>query len=197
MKKLVIFFLVILLSSVNALAHKISAFLDIEGNKVSLYSYFNNGNPVKNGKVEVYDEKTGKLVLTGKTDENGEFSFEIPKVSDYKVVVVAELGHKTVAKIKASDFSGSFQENNEETEEMTSKSEAQTQDIQHIATTNLTKEEIRKIVKEELKPIHQKLLDIEVKISEVSFKDIFGGLGWILGIFGAYSLALSRKRNEG
>ncbi|MEO2068925.1 MAG: carboxypeptidase-like regulatory domain-containing protein [Desulfurobacteriaceae bacterium] len=198
MRKMVMAFLIIFfsLSSVSAFAHKISAFVDVEGNKVNLYSYFNSGEPVKNGKVEVYDEKTGKLILTGKTDENGEFSFELPKVSNYKVIVVAELGHKTVAEIKASDFSGSSKESNEETEEMTSKNEAQIQDTQHIAAANLSKEEIRKIVKEELKPIHQKLLDIEMKISEVSLKDIFGGLGWILGIFGAY-LAISRKRNEG
>ena len=168
MKKLIII-LIAILFSVPALAHKISAFLDVEGNKVTVISYFNDGTPVKNGKVEVYDEKTGKLILTGRTNNEGEFSFSVKKPSDYKVVVVAELGHKATAEVKASEFSGG------------------------------DAEELRKILREELraqlKPIHQRLLNIEMNLSKVSFTDIFAGIGWILGIFGAAALVYSRKQN--
>ena len=168
MKKVTVI-LAVIFFSLPAFAHKISAFLDVEGNKVTVISYFNDGTPIKNGKVEVYDEKTGKLILTGRTNDEGEFSFSVKKPSDYKVVVVAELGHKATAEVKASEFSGG------------------------------DAEELRKILREELraqlKPIHQRLLNIEMNLSKVSFTDIFAGIGWILGIFGAAALVYSRKQN--
>ena len=178
MKKVTVI-LAVIFFSLPAFAHKISAFLDVEGNKVTVISYFNDGTPIKNGKVEVYDEKTGKLILTGRTNDEGEFSFSVKKPSDYKVVVVAELGHKATAEVKASEFSGN-------------------QSVQ-VTDSTVNTEELRKILREELraqlKPIHQRLLNIEMNLSKVSFTDIFAGIGWILGIFGAAALVYSRKQN--
>lgn len=198
MKKFTVI-LAVILFSLPAFAHKVSAFLDVEGNKVTVISYFNDGTPIKNGKVEVYDEKTGKLILTGRTNNEGEFSFSVKKPSDYKVVVVAELGHKATAEVKASEFS-----ENPENVEDTEKSETSQETLQKAQSVQVTgstinTEELRKILREELKtqlkPIHQKLLNIEMNLSKVSFNDIFAGIGWILGIFGAAALVYSRKQN--
>ncbi|WP_163327942.1 carboxypeptidase-like regulatory domain-containing protein [Desulfurobacterium thermolithotrophum] len=198
MKKIALIIAVVLFS-LPAFAHKISAFVDVEGNKVSVMSYFNDGTPVKNGKVEVYDEKTNKLILTGKTNSEGEFSFTVKKPSDYKVVVVAELGHKTTAEIKQSEFGGISEVAENNGNENIEKKETSQEISQKTENPTINTEELKKIIREELnnqlKPIHQKLLDIDMELSKVSFKDIFAGIGWILGIFGAAALVYSRKQN--
>ena len=116
---LFIFVWIILWSSL-AWAHKISAFLDTEGNKVTVFAYFNDGTPVKKGKVEVYDH-TGKLILTGKTNSEGEFVFTVPRPDNYKVVVIAELGHRAVAELIKEDLSGGGEQSAEKSEEASAK----------------------------------------------------------------------------
>ena len=193
MRRFFIFFFVFNLIFVyKCFAHKISAFLDVEGKQVTVYSYFSDGTPVKNGKVEVYDEK-GKLILTGKTDANGTFIFTVPKQGDYKVVVIAGLGHVAKAFLHKNDF---YEEKDEEIAEEETKIEAENQE--KIIT--LSEEQIRKIVKEELKkelhPIRQTLREIKEQQSRVTLKDVFSGLGWILGIFGAMALIYARKSSK-
>ena len=198
MKKVTVI-LAVIFFSLPAFAHKISAFVDVEGNRVTVISYFNDGTPVKNGKAEVYDEETGKLILTGRTNNKGEFSFSVKKPSDYKVVVVAELGHKATAEVKASEF-GKNSENIEDTEKSeTSQETLQKAQSVQVTDSTINTEELRKIIREELKaqlkPIRQRLLNIEINLSKVSFNDIFAGIGWILGIFGAAALVYSREKN--
>ncbi len=101
MRKLFIF-AALAISSLS-FAHKVSIFLDKEGGTVDVYGYFSDGTPAKNSPVEVYDASSGKLLLKGKTDENGLFEFQIPKgVSELKVALYAGLGHKAVQTLKVS-----------------------------------------------------------------------------------------------
>jgi nickel transport protein len=184
----VVLLLFLLIVPFSAFAHKISAFVDFEGDKVTVFSYFNDGAPVKGGKVEVYDKKTGKLLLTGKTDENGEFSFKLESPKSIKVVVTGELGHKAVSELDLS--SGT------ETEKVESKTvkEEKAGEFQKV-----NEELLRKIVREEVekqvRPIKVELSEIRKELSGTSTKDVFAGFGWILGIFGAVSLVLSRRKD--
>ena len=183
MKKVFVVFL-LLLAPFSAYAHKISAFVDVEGDKVTVMSYFSDGAPLKGGKVEVYDKKTGELLLTGKTDENGEFSFKLKEPRNIKVVVTGELGHRAVSELNLSS--------QVETETTKAAVEEKKEIIQRVDT-----ETLRKVVHEEverqLKPIRVELSEIRKELSGASLKDIFAGLGWILGIFGGISLVLSRR----
>ncbi len=200
---LLVLFCIFYCSSI-AFAHKISAFLDVEGNKVTVYSYFNDGTPVKRGKVEVYDS-TGKLILTGKTNSEGEFVFTVPKPDNYKIVVIAELGHRAVAELKKEDLSGGGEETAEKSEEATvvkeeKKVEKKENEVSNIVAASISEDKLKQIIREELKrelkPIHQELLGIKEELSSVSFKDVFSGLGWILGIFGGAALVYARKNGK-
>ncbi len=144
-------FLFLLLLLQNSFAHKISAFVDTEGNKTRLMAYFSDGTPAKSAKVKIYDA-FGKLVKTGKTDQNGEFTFTLKKPGKYRAVVTAELGHRA-----STTFS---------TEKPGNPNPAR-------------KEQTR----------------TEENGSRISYKDVFGGIGWILGIFGASSLIYCRRRS--
>jgi len=166
-------------------AHKISAFIDYEDGKATVYSYFSDGTPAKNAKVEVIDEKTHKVVLTGKTDQNGVFTFKVPYAGKFKVVINAELGHRAVAELVTGNVGNNTSKGkNVETTQPQGETTPQ--------TCTLNGGEIRKILNEELKPIHQMLLKIEEEQEKVRFSEILGGIGWIFGIFGLWCF-LNRK----
>ncbi|RUM88680.1 MAG: hypothetical protein DSZ25_01785 [Thermovibrio sp.] len=165
-----------------------SAFVDVDGNNVSLVSYFSDGTPAKNAKVTVYDSN-GKVVLMGKTDKEGEFDFKIEKPGKYKVVVNAELGHRAVTTFQIGNLTN---ENSNSQETSGEEKEQKTE-----AVSNISEREIRKVIREELRPIHRELLKIEERESSISYKDVIGGLGWIIGIFGAFMFGYCVRRKNG
>ncbi len=188
MRKLFILILLVLFPSLS-FAHKISAFVDVEGNSVSIESYFSDGTPAKHAEVIVYDSK-GNVILKGKTDKEGKFSFKISKPGTYRAVVNAELGHRTETTFHVGEVSKGSQvkkSNKLERKESTKR----------IKENSINTEELRKIIREELHPIHVELLKLEEEESSISYKDIFGGLGWIVGIFGAFMFGYCYRRKNG
>jgi nickel transport protein len=94
--------LLILLFVAPALAHKVNLFAYVERGVVYTESYFPDGSPVAGGKVLVYD--SGKtLLLEGKTDGKGLFSFAVPKVDDLEIVIAASMGHRNSYRLKRSE----------------------------------------------------------------------------------------------
>ncbi|MCF8025292.1 MAG: carboxypeptidase regulatory-like domain-containing protein [Desulfobacteraceae bacterium] len=94
--------LVTLLFAGTALAHKVNIFAYADGGKIYTESYFPDGKPVDGGKVLVYDDQEN-LLIEGTTDKQGNFSFEIPKTDDLKIVINAGMGHKNSFKLKESE----------------------------------------------------------------------------------------------
>ena len=207
LKKLLLAFLIALTSFSTSFAHKISVFTDVEDGKVNVMSYFNDGTPCKNSKVEVIDAKTGKILLTGKTNADGEFSFTPPKITDLKVVVEAELGHKVESEIPASELSGVEETADQQADANTTTVETDKSNIEGGAQLKETvsSQELEKIVnkavkeavKKELKPIRDELLQIKMALTKPTFSEIFGGIGWIIGIFGVGAYFSSRNRKGG
>ncbi len=187
MKRLILFLIISFVAIFsNAFAHKITAFTDLEGNKLTIYSYFSDGTPAKHAQVIIYDEKTGKKVITGYTDNEGNYECRLPHTGKFKVVVNAELGHRAVAEVSYGSVKKASVE----------RISASKNDSQKIARTGVSVDEIRRVVREELRPIDRKLLKIEEQVSGIHLKDIFGGLGWIVGIFGAAAFGYSFRRKE-
>jgi hypothetical protein len=76
-----------------ALAHRVNLFAWVEGDTVYVESKFSGGKTVKAGKIIVTDPR-GTELLKGKTDENGKFSFKVPKKTDLKIVLIAGAAHR-------------------------------------------------------------------------------------------------------
>lgn len=85
-----------------ALAHKVNLFAYVEGGKVYTESYFPDSKPVEGGKVLVYDSRDA-LLLEGKSDSKGLFSFPVPKMDDLKIVIDAGMGHKNSFNLKKAE----------------------------------------------------------------------------------------------
>lgn len=91
----------LLLFAASASAHKVSVFAYADSGKIYTESYFQNGDPVANGRLKVYDS-SDNLVAEGETDKQGLFAFEIPKADDFRVVIDAGMGHKSSFILKKS-----------------------------------------------------------------------------------------------
>ena len=76
----------------SALAHKVTVFAWVEDGTVYTESKLGGGKRVREGDILVYDENEN-LLLRGKTDDQGEFSFPLPKKPPLIVELNAGMGH--------------------------------------------------------------------------------------------------------
>ena len=100
-------FLIFLVSSFlvvgSASAHKVMIFAWVEGDTIYTESKLSGGKKVKEGDVIVYDLQ-GNRLLEGKTNEQGEFSFKIPKKTSLKIVLQAGMGHRGEWKLPVEEM---------------------------------------------------------------------------------------------
>jgi len=93
---------VVLSASGSAMAHKVNLFAYAEKGTVFTESYFPDGRAVEKGTVRVYDSKD-LLLLEGKTDTEGLFNFDIPKIDALTIVIDAGMGHKNRFVLKKAE----------------------------------------------------------------------------------------------
>jgi len=98
-----VFLLSLFLGLDLAEAHRVNLFAWVEGDIVHVESKFSSGKKVKAGKISVADPKGNELVK-GTTNDQGEFSFKIPKKSDLKIVLLTGTGHRAEWTIAASEI---------------------------------------------------------------------------------------------
>lgn len=181
--------LLLLMPASIVFAHKVNIFAYAEGDTIYTESYFPDGTKVKGGIVEIYDSQGTKL-LEGKTDENGEFDFKLPKKDDLRIVLLASLGHKNSYTLSADELAGII------ASEKPQKPESIESEVKKVMQVDL--EQIKKIIDssldEKLKPIMRQLSKAQQK--EVSFTGVIGGIGYIFGIMGII-LYFASKKKEG
>lgn len=200
--------MLLLLSSSQVLAHNVTVFAWVEGDTVHIESKFSGGRRPMGAPVEVYDDG-GNLLLKGVTDDNGEFSFKVPKKTAMKVVLLAGMGHKGEWTIPLSDLDNGSIGPPSQAPETGSPPPASTNPDQAQSSATavsghpvpagyVTAAEIRNAVEEaldtKLKPV-MKLL-VETRQSGPSVTDILGGIGYILGLIGVATYFSSKRRKS-
>ena len=80
-------------SPTPVLAHNVTVFAWVEGDRVHVETKFSGGRKAKSAPIEVYDSE-GNLLLTGRTDAEGAFAFSAPQKSDLNIVLLAGMGHR-------------------------------------------------------------------------------------------------------
>jgi nickel transport protein len=156
----------------EASAHGVSVYAWQEGGTVRAEAYFADGARCIGCGFEVRDPGTGELLLEGKTDGQGAFSFEAPG-GDVRVVVRAGPGHMGEYVLSGKDSApeaarptGAGGEESFDEEEARRKIE------------DLTSE-VRRLRREAERP---------------GLAEIVGGIGWIVGILGALAYLKGRKK---
>lgn len=158
-------------------AHKVMIFGWTEGDRVETISKFSGGKRVQNAPVMVYGPD-GSLLLSGKTNTKGEFSFSRPAVSKLKLVLEATMGHKTTCEVELKDPVST-----EETEN--TMDDAGVQVVSEKESGPCSSKEIEAVVEKTLDRKLGKILQlIQEKEDKQKISDIIGGIGYILGLIG-------------
>ena len=192
---------------VPAWAHKVTIFAWVEGDTVYTQSKFSGGKRAKDSTVVVYD-KEGNQLLEGKTDENGEFSFKVPKKTDLKVALKASMGHLAEWTIPVEEitavahvYESSTPEVGVEaaTQEATPSTEAKTSMALPVLTAvSLSRQEVRDLIEEsldrKLAPILNMLADSLDRGPRVS--EVIGGIGYIFGLVGVALYFSTRSKRK-
>jgi nickel transport protein len=199
MKKLLMIYLLIIIVSFSAFdvhAHRVTIFAWVDGDMVHTQSKFGGGKMVNKGEISVFDPE-GNLLLKGNTDENGEFSFTIPKKTSLRIGLNAGMAHQSEWIIAAEEL-GELQEDNfvasDQPEDSNNVLEKR---IEPSIETGLTKKDIEQAVEQamekKLKPVMQILSDL--RDPGPNYIDIFGGIGYIIGLIGIGAYFKNRKKN--
>lgn len=189
----------------SAWAHGVNIFAWVEGDTVYVESKFKGGKQVKGGPIVVMDMQ-GHELLSGITNEKGEFSFKIQKREDIKIVLTAGAGHQAEWILPASEM-GEWPEATPAIELTASKG----QRIKTVSTTHPPWEgkespqnpqsdahnienAIETLLDRKLKPIMKML--VEEQQQGPRARDILAGIGYILGLVGIVAYVQSRRRKE-
>ena len=189
----------------SASAHRVNVFAWVEGDTVYVESKFAGGKKVKDGKIVVTDPR-GVELLSGRTNDQGEFSLQAPKATDLKIVLIAGQGHRGEWTVRAAEIAGipSKTASHPRTENarppdqgmaVPSKSpEAETAAPDTVVKPQELEAVIDSILDKKLKPIIRMLADMRQKGPSVG--DIFAGIGYIFGLVGIAAYIHSRKKEK-
>jgi nickel transport protein len=179
----------------------------VEGDIVHTQSKFSGGKRPKNCTVVVYD-MDGNQLLEGKTNENGEFSFKVPKRTALKVALKASMGHLAEWTIPAEEITGvpeSTETSAPEIDVETATPEAApvtdikgTGEVQVPTSTGLSRREIQELIDKsldkKLTPIVNMLADSLDRGPRIS--EVIGGIGYILGLVGVALYFATRGKRK-
>jgi nickel transport protein len=200
MKKILMILLLLItsfsFSAFDVHAHRVTIFAWVDGDMVHTQSKFGGGKMVNNGEISVFDPE-GNLLLKGNTDENGEFSFTIPKKTSLRIGLNAGMAHQSEWIITAEEI-GELQEDNFVSSDQPEDSHNVLENkFEPPIETGLTKKDIEQAVEQamekKLKPVMQMLSDL--RDSGPKFIDILGGIGYIIGLVGIGAYFKNRQKN--
>lgn len=183
--------LILLVTARHADAHKVMIFGYVEGDTVYAEGYFGDGRKAINSPVEVFDG-VGKKLLEGKTDDKGQFVFKAPGETELNLVLTASMGHKARFTIPARKPSGVGASVGCEDKGTVSDSDKQVREdagtavSQSRIATGISEQQLRSMIDEslerKLRPVIDSILAMNRK--GPSMTEVFGGIGYIFGIFG-------------
>jgi nickel transport protein len=187
----------------NAHAHKIRVFAWQEGDMIFTEAKFSGGRPARNVSVVVENPMTGERLLTGQTDEEGNFQFvvPVPRPEQLNIVIDGGDGHKNswTHTLETTDQGAVTAPPPEPPVNERSSSSATDREahagvepvIQGIDAEQL-KAVLETVVDQKLSPIKKSLAAMQEK--GPSLQDILGGIGYILGLAGIAAYFKSKRQ---
>ena len=185
-------------------AHGVVVFAWVEGGRVHVESKFSGGRKVRGGSVVVMDEQ-GNELLSGTTDDEGEFDFAVPAATDLKIVLSAGAGHRGEWSISAAEIEaagggkeppGAGGDRGAAAEKAGRPPAGPRAEEVRAAAPDADLAAIESVVEEaldrKLGPVLKMVADSRRAGPDV--RDILGGLGYIMGLVGIAAYGPSRKK---
>jgi len=176
----------------SAHAHRITVFAWVEGDRVHTESKFAGGKPVSGGKIVVLDS-TGQQLLAGTTDTKGQFSFTAPQQPPFTIESHAGAGHKGHWMVTAEDMKDHALHSHATIPAPPKTASTDSPEVQTLTAQDI-EAIVAKTLDQKLAPIHKAIVRQE-QMEKNSVRDIFAGLGYILGLVGVGAYAHYRKRS--
>ena len=200
--------LLVILGSLNAYAHRINLFCKVENQEIACSSSYSDGKAVKNAQIRILSQKENKLLLKGKTNQNGTFRFDISpelkqKKPGLKISVQESMGHRDTWIINAEEYAKTLKENSKGVTKSQPQNDgnfAANASNTNTETENISikKQEFKELLSDtissELGPLESKIESVLQYKENQSFRDILGGIGYILGIMGIVFFIKSRNK---
>ena len=201
----------LLLSASPSLAHKVKVFAYGEGEKIITKAYFSNGKAVMHSSLTVEDGRTGKILLQGETDKDGLFKFSIPLTAqqeriDLKIIVNTGEGHRAEWLLPADEY---LEETGEDMQSETAVSvsgaavhtakDEEQGPLSPVRRQFSCDEEVVTRIDDDA--LDRKLAPLKAMLQQSrdsgpDFRDILGGIGYIIGLAGIAAYISSRKKNS-
>jgi nickel transport protein len=201
---IVVFLLGAFLATGNAWAHRVNVFAWAEGDTVHVESKFSGGKKIAGAKIIVTDAG-GVEVLTGQTDDQGQFSFKRTQPAELKIILEAGMGHRAQWTLPVDDGHADHPADKSRPEIASPRGRLKNPDDQIYHRNSETptavyagpsRAEIEAIVEKALdkkmKPVLEMLA--ESRHTEPGIGDILGGIGYIIGLVGTAAYFHSRKK---
>ncbi len=191
-----------------AYAHGIRVFAYTSGPEIIVEGKFSSGRATINSKVKVFSDKSGKLLVEGRTGKDGVFTFARPRTGPdegLKIVLVAGEGHQAQWTMTPEDLNEepmvaepapapaeSSPEQPAPVPAAPPVKAAGTPPAQAIDTSALA-ELVSRSVAREIAPLKRMMM--EEMNRGPSMTEIIGGIGWLVGIAGLLAAlgALKKK----
>lgn len=173
-------------------AHRIIVFAWAESETVFVESKFSNGKKVNQGDVTVRRTEQD-ILLTGKTDDQGRFSFQVSQPESLIIEVKGGPEHLGIWHMAIEDWEGqSFPEASSELADFTTLTTSSSSE----KPLCLDEAQLRNIINEELDKKTRPILRTIGAITESrpNFQDILGGFGYVLGLVGLGAYLHYRKK---
>ena len=186
----------------DARAHRVNIFASVEGDLVRVECGFSRSQKVKNGRIVVTDATTGVQVLEGLTDADGIFSFRPPEDIPHSghaliITIDAGTGHRNDWTISASELQALGAASAPVTPQPPATPSARPTLVAPDTTAplapagdaarfGLSERELEAVINRtldaRLAPVNRALAQLQERGTD--FRDVIGGIGWILGLIG-------------
>ena len=192
----------LLLVAPQAMAHRANIFAWEDGGNIRVECSFSGGKPTMNAPITVTDVASGEELAKFKTDGEGMGAFPIPDKAranrlDLRLELMAGEGHRGEWVITADEYLGAAPDtaSTEAAPEPQAAQSAAAPASTTAATAAVDEAALKRIVDDalakRLAPINRHLASLADPAPGI--RDIVGGIGWILGLFGIAALVRSRK----
>lgn len=202
--------LTILFGAPLAQAHRVNVFAWVEGSTVYTESKFPGGSAVHQGDIVVLNS-AGDQVLSGSTDDQGQFSFDLGPIQStigngpLKIVLNAGMGHRNAWTLTAEDLGRTAQDgpppDAPTATPAPAPAETTEEKVESVSPDNpcLNRAEIEQIVEaavdRKISPVMKMLVTIQEQLA-VGVDDVFAGLGYILGLTGIAAYFSVRRKER-
>lgn len=182
---------VLLLAGVGpAAAHKLKLFASAVGAEVQGRVYFVGGGPAMDVPVTLSDSGGTVLATTRTAAPDGRFVLTLTYRDDYTLRADGQDGHAASFPLRASRLSDALPLKDGVDVAQAAQSEIIDMD-EGVAAVSETSDAVEEAVARQLAPL---IDEVNAMRDTIGVRDIVGGIGYIVGVFGLWALLAARRR---